>query len=80
VVGRGGMGVVYAAWDQRLERRVAIKLVAPGDDQSQRRSAPPARTAQKTLGQRLALTKHPFVYLLGPGGDHESSRVGFLLP
>src|ERR1019366_4696271 len=32
-VGRGGMAVVYEAWDQKLDRRIAIKCAKAGFDQ-----------------------------------------------
>jgi serine/threonine protein kinase len=52
-VGRGGMGVVWGAWDPELERRVAIKLLDP--------LKVPAR--ERLLGEARALAKlsHPHV-------------------
>lgn len=52
LVGRGGMGVVWGAWDPELERKVAIKLV---DSRS--------RTRDRIVAEARALAKisHPNV-------------------
>jgi len=53
MVGEGGMGVVWGAWDPELERRVAIKLV----------NATSGSTRDRILaeGQALAKLSHPNV-------------------
>jgi hypothetical protein len=53
LVGRGGMGVVWGAWDPELERKVAIKLVDP------LRSA--ARDRMVGEARALAKLSHPNV-------------------
>jgi serine/threonine protein kinase/tetratricopeptide (TPR) repeat protein len=62
-IGKGGMGVVYAAWDPQLDRRIALKLVnlascggaAPGSDGDTQR----ARLLREA--QALARIEHPNV-------------------
>lgn len=53
VVGRGGMGVVYRAYDPDLDRRVAIKVVATQGEAGRRRLL--------REGQALAKLSHPNV-------------------
>lgn len=64
-IGRGGMGVVYSAWDPQLQRRVALKLVRPerDSDESRRRLLAEARAVA-----RLA---HPNVVAI-----HEVGQAG----
>ncbi|RMG09329.1 MAG: serine/threonine protein kinase, partial [Planctomycetota bacterium] len=55
VLGRGGMGVVYAARDERLGRLVALKLLAAGFDDE--RAAARLRREAEALGR----LRHPGV-------------------
>jgi hypothetical protein len=57
-LGEGGMGVVYAAYDEELERRLAVKLLLPGL-QSERHSHGEVRLLREA--QSLAKVSHPNV-------------------
>src|SRR4051812_42620440 len=68
VLGRGGMGVVYAAYDPELDRKVAIKVVAvtPSGTARQERQARLLREAQA-----MARVAHPNVVAVHDVGATE---------
>jgi tetratricopeptide (TPR) repeat protein/predicted Ser/Thr protein kinase len=57
--GAGAMGVVYAAWDPQLHRRVALKLLRP--DPTSETQSEPARSRLLREAQALARLSHPNV-------------------
>jgi len=66
-LGEGGMGVVYAAYDEELDRRVAIKLLRLGS-----RDRPEGRTRMLREAQAMARLSHTNVvqvYEVGEFGD-----------
>ncbi len=66
LVGRGGMGVVYRAWDMSLERPVALKLIAPELAQDERFRARFLRES------RLAASlDHPNVVPIHEAGERD---------
>lgn len=72
-VARGGMGVVYAAEDQKLERRVALKVLdVPGsDDDFASRLVREARV--------LALLEHPGIVPVHDVGTLPDGRVFYTM-
>jgi eukaryotic-like serine/threonine-protein kinase len=71
-IGAGGMGVVYLAHDEQLERDVAIKVLPPGalSDESARK-----RFRKEALS--LAKLNHPNVAMIFEFDSHED--VDFLV-
>ena len=69
-VGEGGMGVVYAAWDPDLSRRVAIKLLHSGKSSTEGRDRGQARLLREA--QAMARVSHAnviSVFDVGTFGD-----------
>jgi predicted Ser/Thr protein kinase len=67
-VGRGGMGVVYSAFDPELDRKVAIKFLRPGKGAS-RAAARPQLLAE---AQAIARLSHPNIVTVHDVGTFDS--------
>lgn len=59
IIGRGGMGQVYDAWDRALQRRVAVKTSLPGLPSIQNEA------------RALAAMRHPSLVTVHALGEHE---------
>ncbi len=65
LIGRGGMGVVYSAYDPELDRKVALKLLRPDVATP---AAGPGRSQLLTEAQALARLSHPNVITVFDAG------------
>ena len=69
-IGRGAFGEVYRAWDTRLDREVALKLLPAG-----RSSGDPAASAIIHEGRLLARVRHPNVVTVH-GAEQIGDQIG----
>lgn len=67
VIGRGGMGVVYRAYDARLGRTIAIKRLLPS------RTSGPQRRQLLEEARQLARVQHEHVVEVFEVGEHDGS-------
>ena len=70
-LGAGGMGVVFAAYDPQLDRKVALKLLRANLGPS----AKDARTRLKREAQAIAQLNHPNVVGVYDVGEHKDGDV-----
>ena len=63
-LGAGGMGVVYMAYDEQLDRRVAVKLLRST-------TSPEAQARFEREAQAMARLSHPHVVAVYEVGSHE---------
>src|SRR5260370_23503780 len=66
VLGRGGMGIVYKAWQERAHRLVALKVLRAGA------GAGPQELARfRTEAEAIARMEHPNIVHLYDVGEHD---------
>jgi hypothetical protein len=66
-LGAGAMGVVYAAYDPELDRKVAVKLLLPG------RGGGDGKARLLREAQAMAQLSHPNVVAVHDVGEHDQS-------
>jgi serine/threonine protein kinase/WD40 repeat protein len=64
-LGRGGMGVVYRAWQERLRRLVALKMVLAGEH-----AGAPAVARFRVEAEAVARLQHPNIVQIHEVGEH----------
>lgn len=74
-VGAGGMGVVYAAADAELHRKVAVKLLHPTLGE-----APEFDARLRREAEVLAAVQHESIVTVHDGGRDESGRPFLVMP
>ena len=70
-LGAGGMGVVYAAYDPELDRKVALKLLRPDMRGGGSTSATDSRTRLLREARALGKIAHPNIVAVHDVGEHE---------
>src|SRR5215471_7809593 len=71
LIGRGGMGEVYAAYDPELDRKIAIKLLRARDGNAE--DASQGRTRLLREAQAIARLSHPNVVVVFDVGTFEGA-------
>lgn len=74
VLGRGGMGVVYRAYDPMLERDVAVKLIPPTS------LAAEGRTRFRREARMVARLDHPAIVAIHDFGTHDDDILFIVMP
>jgi tetratricopeptide (TPR) repeat protein/predicted Ser/Thr protein kinase len=72
-LGSGGMGIVYAAYDPELDRKIALKLLRSDVSASESASATSARARLLREAQALAKLAHPNIVAVHDVGEHDGS-------
>ena len=71
LIGKGGMGAVYKAYDPELDRSIAIKILTARPHEGETASKPQARLMREA--QALAKLSHPNVVSIFDVGTYEES-------
>jgi len=78
VIGRGGMGAVYRAIDERLGRQVALKVITAGATDGEARDRLRARFSREARSA-AALPHHPNVVPVYDYGSDESLGLDYIV-
>jgi eukaryotic-like serine/threonine-protein kinase len=74
LIGRGGMGEVYAAYDPRLDRKIALKLL--NETMGQEAQAQAAQERLLREAQSIARLSHPNVVVVHDAGAIDDDACG----